>query len=119
MLNITGNEVVQEAALSDKPAAAPDLSQTISMQKPEPEPVRLVKEKAYRSVLKSFSWRITATLTTITIAYMITGDVGSALEIGGAEFVIKMVVYFGHERLWSRLKVGQVVEEQPPIDYQI
>lgn len=115
MVLIVNQETVEET----QHGLIADLSDTISMRKSEPEPIRVVKEKAYRSLLKSFSWRITATMTTIAIAYLIIGDITSALEIGGAEFIIKMVVYFFHERMWSHLKVGQIVEERPPMDFQI
>jgi uncharacterized membrane protein len=59
-----------------------------------------------RSVAKSFSWRILATLTTITLAWIITGQVNYALTIGGAEFFIKMIVYYGHERAWAYIPWG-------------
>ena len=54
-----------------------------------------------RSIAKSLTWRITATLTTILIAYFIIGDVNTAMMIGGIEFFAKMVIYFLHERLWA------------------
>ena len=40
-----------------------------------------------RSIAKSLTWRITATLTTILIAYFIIGDVNTAMMIGGIEFL--------------------------------
>ena len=54
-----------------------------------------------RSIAKSLTWRITATLTTILIAYFIIGDVNTAMMIGGIEFFAKMIIYFLHERLWE------------------
>ena len=36
-----------------------------------------------RSIAKSFTWRITATITTIVVAYFITGNVSTAMAIGG------------------------------------
>lgn len=56
-----------------------------------------------RSIAKSFTWRITATITTILIAYFITGNVGTAVMIGGVEFFAKMFIYFLHERLWTSI----------------
>jgi uncharacterized membrane protein len=56
------------------------------------------------SLAKTTTWRITATLTTIIIAYFIIGDVQSALAIGGIEFFAKMVIYYLHERIWNRIK---------------
>ena len=63
-----------------------------------------------RSLLKASTWRVTATMTTITIAYFLTGDVKMALEIGAWEFVIKMFVYYGHERLWQIVPRGTIRE---------
>ena len=57
-----------------------------------------------RSIAKSLTWRITATLTTIAIAYFIVGDVSIAMAIGGIEFFAKMFIYFLHERLWASVK---------------
>ena len=57
-----------------------------------------------RSIAKSFTWRITATLTTILIAYFIIGDVTTAMAIGGIEFFAKMLIYFLHERAWNMIK---------------
>tara|TARA_B100000927_G_scaffold281428_1_gene266963 strand:- start:180 stop:368 length:189 start_codon:yes stop_codon:yes gene_type:complete len=62
-----------------------------------------MKESKLRSLLKTLTWRITATLTTIGIAYFIIGDVSVALAIGGIEFFAKMVIYYMHERLWSKV----------------
>ena len=55
-----------------------------------------------KSLLKSFSWRVVATLTTGIIAYIITGSYEAAIAIGAIEFVIKFFVYYVHERVWER-----------------
>lgn len=57
-----------------------------------------------RSIAKSLTWRITATITTIAIAYLIIGDLSIAMAIGGIEFFAKMFIYFLHERLWASIK---------------
>ena len=62
-----------------------------------------MKESKLRSLLKTLTWRITATLTKIGIAYFIIGDVSVALAIGGIEFFAKMLIYYMHERLWSKV----------------
>ena len=56
-----------------------------------------------RSILKAFSWRIVATLTTGIIAYFVTGDIATAIAIGGIECFLKMVIYCLHERVWLLL----------------
>lgn len=64
------------------------------------------KESRLRSVIKGVSWRIIATLTIIIIAYLKTGDVTLALQIGAIEFVVKFILYYIHERAWAQVPRG-------------
>ena len=57
-----------------------------------------------RSLAKALSWRITATLTTALIAYIVTGEMDTAVMIGGIEFILKFLFYYGHERAWHRIR---------------
>lgn len=66
------------------------------------------RESHLRSLLKAFSWRIVATLTTSIIAYLITGQIEAAVMIGSIEFVAKFFIYYGHERLWQLAPRGSV-----------
>lgn len=66
------------------------------------------KESSFRSALKGLSWRLIATTTIIVIVYLKTGQIDSALEIGAMEFVIKYLLYFGHERIWAQIPIGTV-----------
>lgn len=68
----------------------------------------MAKDSHLRSVLKGISWRIIATTTTTTIAWLATGDVTTALTIGGFEFFIKLFVYYLHERAWLLVPEGGV-----------
>ena len=64
-----------------------------------------LRETRLRSLLKAFSWRIVATLTTALIAYGITGEIETALAIGGIEFFLKFAIYYAHERVWQWVPV--------------
>lgn len=66
------------------------------------------RESHLRSLLKALSWRVVATTTTAIIAYVITGDVGTALVIGGIEFFAKFFIYYAHERAWQLVPRGTV-----------
>ncbi|WP_424493302.1 DUF2061 domain-containing protein [Salinimicrobium sp. GXAS 041] len=66
-----------------------------------------VSENPLRSILKTISWRIVGTLDTIGISWLLTGEVETALAIGSVELVTKMILYFGHERLWNKIKFGR------------
>ncbi|HNX54757.1 MAG TPA: DUF2061 domain-containing protein [Prolixibacteraceae bacterium] len=76
-----------------------------------------MKEKSYRSIVKSISWRTVGTIDTIVISYIITGKPTIALSIGGVEVFTKMALYFFHERLWNRISFGK--EKLSEVDYQI
>ena len=64
-------------------------------------------ENPLRSVAKTVSWRIVGTMDTIGISWLLTGEVETALAIGSVELVTKMILYFGHERVWNRIKFGK------------
>lgn len=64
------------------------------------------KESRARSLLKALSWRVIATLTTGILAFIVTGEIDAALLIGGAEFVVKFVIYYLHERAWQLVPRG-------------
>ena len=59
-----------------------------------------------RSVIKAISWRIVGTLDTMALGWIITGDPIIGLKIGALELVTKFVLYYIHERGWSRIKFG-------------
>ena len=73
-------------------------------------------EKHYRSLIKATSWRVVGTVDTIVVSYFITGQIKLALSIGGVELFTKIMLYYGHERLWNRIPLGRVKE---PKDYEI
>ena len=59
------------------------------------------KESRLRSLLKAFSWRVLATLTTATIAFFVVGELVTAAMIGSIEFFLKFAIYYAHERAWQ------------------
>jgi uncharacterized membrane protein len=59
-----------------------------------------------RHILKTFSWRGIGTLDTILLGWLITGDPFVGLQIGAAEVITKMLLYYGHEKLWYRINFG-------------
>lgn len=64
-------------------------------------------EKPLRSILKTVSWRIVGTIDTIVISWVLTREIETALAIGSVELVTKMILYFGHERLWNKISFGK------------
>jgi uncharacterized membrane protein len=64
-------------------------------------------ETKRRSIVKAITWRTMGTLDTILIAYFLTGEVKTAVSIGGIEIFTKMILYFFHERIWNMIKWGK------------
>ena len=73
---------------------------------------RMAEEKPYRSFVKAISWRVTGTIDTVLISFLITGQVRWALTIGFVELFTKVFLYYVHERIWNRLSFGRVKEKQ-------
>ena len=64
-------------------------------------------ESATRSVLKTFSWRLLATVTTVVVIYVLTENGDLAMTVGYMDAILKMGLYYFHERFWNRLRVGR------------
>ena len=64
-------------------------------------------ETKRRSIVKAFTWRTLGTLDTIVISYVLTGEIKTAVSIGGIEIFTKMFLYFFHERIWNYIKWGK------------
>ncbi len=67
----------------------------------------MIKETKFRSVVKSITWRFLATMTTVLLVLIFTGRAEIAFSIGGIEIVIKMLIYFFHERGWDLIRWGK------------
>lgn len=72
-------------------------------------------ESHYRSIVKAITWRACATVVTITVAWACLREIDQALTIGVLDTLIKIGVFYSHERLWLRLNFGR---SKPP-EYQI
>ena len=59
------------------------LSAEISTPEKDVQAPQFQTESHLRSILKALSWRFVATFTTIMIAWFFTGEVDTALKVGG------------------------------------
>ena len=53
-------------------------------------------------VLKTLSWRVIATCTTMFLAYAVTGQLEFVAGIGIGDVILKMIFYYMHEKAWNR-----------------
>ena len=67
----------------------------------------MYKETNQRSIVKGVSWRVLATTTTITIVYFFFDRLDLAIAAGMIETVLKVGLYWAHERAWFKVKWGR------------
>jgi uncharacterized membrane protein len=60
-----------------------------------------------RSLAKAITWRMMASLDTFVISFVVTGRVGIAGSIAGAEMITKVAFYYLHERIWAVVPWGR------------
>jgi uncharacterized membrane protein len=64
-------------------------------------------EKPLRSLFKAISWRIVATITTILLVFIYTGNWVISGSVGLLELILKIVIYYVHERVWNLVGFGR------------
>ena len=74
---------------------------------PQPRvPEQMQEDSAIRSVMKTISRRLLATMTTVMLIYALTDDGDLAMTVGYLDVTLKTGLYYFHERIWNRLRVG-------------
>ena len=67
----------------------------------------MYKETNKRSIVKGISWRVVATTTTIAIVYFFFDRLDLAIVAGMIETVLKVGLYWMHERAWFKVRWGK------------
>lgn len=65
--------------------------------------------------MKSVSWRLFSFMMTIFIIFAYTRKIGQAIGVGAGIDIVKMILYYYHERLWNKSDFGRKKTE----DYEI
>jgi len=75
--------------------------------------IKVTRDRPIKSIVKTITWRIIASATTFALAMVFFGsDPNAAQKATGvalAESVIKMFLYFFHERAWAQLRWGRMM----------
>ena len=65
------------------------------------------KHAMVRHILKTLSYRILGTLTTVFVDYSLGVSLELSSLLGVGELIIKPVLYFFHERIWYKyIRIG-------------
>ena len=70
----------------------------------------MLKEKRSRSLLKTLTWRVLASLDTFLISWFVSGEISIGATIATIEIITKLVIYYLHERAWDKIKWGKYDE---------
>ena len=68
------------------------------------------RDQKRRSIAKTATWRITASIDTMLLAWFFTGSPMAAITIGSLEIATKLVLYYLHERFWNKIKRQKVAQ---------
>ena len=72
-------------------------------------------ESNTRSIAKAISYRLLGSISTAAIVFVYSGDVKVSAGIGLLDVVVKMALYYVHERVWNHINLGR----QRPPEYEI
>ena len=61
-----------------------------------------------RSLAKAVSWRVTGTIDTFLISWLIIGQVLIASGIALTEILTKVFLFWVHERVWNKIHWGKL-----------
>ena len=65
-----------------------------------------------RSLAKALSWRVFALAITTGVSYVLSESVAVAISIGAIDSLIKIGVYYAHERVWMGIRFGRKLEAE-------
>lgn len=65
------------------------------------------REARYRSLAKAVTWRITGSIDTFILSWIITSDIKVAGTISAVEIITKIILFYLHERGWALISWGE------------
>lgn len=64
-----------------------------------------------RHIKKAISWRLISIVITTLLAWLVTGNFAVGAVIGSIDAVIKLYVFYLHERVWHTHRKGKSFKE--------
>ena len=64
-------------------------------------------ESKSRSIAKAVSYRVLGSATTAVVCFLLTRKMALSGELGVLDMVLKIGLYFLHERLWNHISFGR------------
>ena len=64
-------------------------------------------ETIKRTIIKTISWRVWATVLSFVVSYIFTGNISLSGGIAAGTLVSHTLAYYLHERVWNSIKWGR------------
>jgi adenylylsulfate kinase len=61
-----------------------------------------------RTFIKGLSWETFSNLVCFVLAYSTFGDLGGCAVFTAIAFIVKLVLFYGHERVWHQIPFGKM-----------
>lgn len=71
--------------------------------------IKGIHEEQKRSMLKTLSWRVVSTSSTMLAVYILTGHLDLTVGVGLLDIFLRTPLYFFHERAWDRVSFGRTL----------
>ena len=65
-----------------------------------------------RTIIKAISWETFSTLATFCVAWLMFGNLGTCIVFATTTFLMKLVLFYGHDRLWHQIPYGKSMEQR-------
>ncbi len=74
-------------------------------------------ESHARSIAKALSYRVLGSCVTACICFAVSGKLALSMGAGAVDMVLKLGLYFIHERVWNHIAFGREKAVTP--EYEI
>jgi uncharacterized membrane protein len=64
-------------------------------------------ESTSRSLAKAVSYRVLGSTGTALVVLILSGNLKISLGVGALDMLLKVALYFVHERLWNHIPYGR------------
>ena len=64
-------------------------------------------ESTARSLAKAVSYRVLGSTGTALVVLLLSGNLKISLGVGALDMLLKIALYFVHERLWNHIPYGR------------
>lgn len=71
-----------------------------------------MKESKRRSLIKALTYRALATMATFSVALGFTGNINASIQIGIADFFIKMTLFMVNDLVWNSVQWGYITTKK-------